>query len=560
MSTTYTSRTLALVRPYLRPLMVAALLAVVVAACRGALVWLVRDVLDGLLATGDARARWLLPAAIVGLFAIQGAARAWRTWLTRAAAIDAEASLRQRLFERLLRSSPARLSAAGVGDRLSRLSHDAGKVRTAMGAAVTVVQRPLSALALLIAAGTLAPSLFVWSLVGLPVVMWVVIWTGRRTRASSLAHAESLGAMESLARDALRGIRSVQAHGAERAVAASFGDANGQQVAAALATTRYRVVGPPLVELAGAAGVAAVIGLGSVEVAQGTLSAGALVGFLVALGMLNEPLKGFAVAHGLWSEAQGALTRVFEELDAPLPIREREGAAPWVGPLTGLTLQGVSVDRGRGLVLDDVSVALKPGEIVVLQGVSGAGKSTLLDVIAGYCSYSGVVSWSGTDAQDLTLASRRAAIALADQDPWVGVGSIVDAVRLGRPGASLADVRSALVAAGFTAQDGLFESLAAGVQSPVGDGGNAVSGGERQRIALARAVVRAAPLVLLDEPTAHLDPAAEKLFLETLARLSPGRIILLVTHRPTPADFADRVLRLEDGRLREVPSRRAHAS
>ncbi len=497
-------RVAGLVYPHLPLLLGAGVLAAVVAGCRGVLVWLVRDVLDGMLRAGDDRLRWLLPAAIVTLFAVQGVARAGRTWLTRKAAITAEASLRQRLFVHLLTRSPARLGADGVGDRLSRLSHDAGKVRTAMGAAVTVVQRPLSALVLLVAAASMAPRLFVWSLIGLPVVGAVVVWTGRRTRASSLEHARSLGRMETLARDALLGLRSIQVSNGQEEVAEGFARANREQVDTALHTTRYRVVGPPLVELAGATGVAAVIALGSVHVASGDLSPGALVAFLVALGLLNEPLKGFAVAHALWSDARGALERVFEELDALDPSSEESDAVDLEEDPVTLALRGVRVDRGRGPILDCIDLTLRPGEIVLLRGTNGSGKSTLVDVIAGFCAYEGAVEWNGVDARRLRLASRRQRLALVDQRPWLGVGSLLDAVRLGTT-AGRANGLAALDAVGLGPASRLMKSLAGGPDTPVGDAGAALSGGEIQRIALARARVRDAPLLLLDEPAAHLD-------------------------------------------------------
>ena len=527
-----------------------------VAGCRGALVWLVRDVLDGMLRAGDDRLRWLLPAGIVTLFAVQGVARAGRTWLTRKAAITAEASLRQRLFAHLLTRSPARLGADGVGDRLSRLSHDAGKVRTAMGAAVTVLQRPLSALVLLIAAAFMAPRLFGWSLVGLPVVVSVVVWTGRRTRASSLEHARSLGRMETLARDALVGLRSIQVSNGQREVAEGFSNANQAQVRAALHTTRYRVVGPPLVELAGAVGVAAVIALGAVHVESGELSPGGLVAFLVALGLLNEPLKGFAVAHALWSDARGALERVFEELDARDPSSERPDAVDLQeGPVT-ITLRGLRVDRGRGPILDCVDLTLRPGEVVLLRGANGSGKSTLVDVIAGFCAYEGSVEWNGTEAQSLRLASRRGRLALVDQRPWLGVGSLLDSVRLGTT-AGRAEGLAALEAVGLGPTSRLMKGLSAGPDTLVGDSGEALSGGETQRIALARARVRDAPLLLLDEPAAHLDPDGARALYASLRGLAAGRTVLIVSHLDSAREIADRVLTLADGRVVETQARAA---
>ena len=544
------ARVASLVRPHAPALVAAIALAGVVAACRGGLVWLVRDVLDALLDAGDPRAATMLPAAIVLLFIVQGAARAARTWLTRRAAIRAEGTLRQRLFEHLLAQPADQVAAAGVGDRLSRLSHDAGTVRTAMGAAVTVVQRPLSAIALLGVAGVMAPELFGLALLGLPVVAGVVAWTGRRTRDAAESHGASLGRMELFARDALLGLRTLQAQGAQSAAAATYRQRNDEQIEAALRTTALRVVGPPLVELAGAVAVAAVIALGAGRVAAGAMTAGELVGFLVALGMLNEPLKGFAVAHGLWSEASGGLARVFAVLDEPTE-QDLPGAVPLSALAPVVRLRDLRVDRGRGLVLAGVDLTLRPGELVVLQGESGAGKSTLLDVIAGFCPWEGRVSWDEHDARGLTLNSRRAHVALVEQDPWLGVGTLEDAVRLGRPDATRVEVLEALHAAGL-AEDGLLARLEDGVEATVGDGGHAVSGGERQRIALARALVRGAPVLLLDEPTAHLDPEAEQRFLATLRGLTPHHAILVATHRPGPLAVADRALRLEQGRVRPV--------
>lgn len=549
---TVVQRIVGLLRPHAGVLAVAAVLAGVVAGCRGALVWLVREVLDQLLVAGDSRAVWALPIGVVALFAVQGGARAMRTWLTRRAAIQAEASLRHRLFVHLLGRRPAELAGEGVGDALSRLAHDAGTIRTAMGAVVTLVQRPLSALVLLAVAATMAPRLFGWALVGLPAVALVVTWTGRRTRVAAHEHARALGALEAMARDMLAGLRTLQAHGAEPSAADRFQDANHAQVTAALRTTGYRVAGPPLVELAAAVGMAAVIALGALEVRAGTLTAGGLVAFLVALGLLNEPLKGFAVAHGLWSEARGGLLRVFEALDRPIGPADGPFAVDLApGPVT-LQLTGISVDHGRGPVLRGVDLVLAPGTITVLRGASGAGKSTLIDAIAGFCDHGGVVRWNGTAATGLTLSSRRAAIALLEQDPWLGAGTVSDAIRLGRPDAPARDVLDAAERAGLAQDSGLLSRLRGGVEGRIGDGGGIVSGGERQRIALARALVRGAPVLLLDEPTAHLDPATESDFLRTLRAATERHTVLIASHRPALMEIADEAVLLKDGTLRSL--------
>jgi ABC-type multidrug transport system fused ATPase/permease subunit len=537
-------RIAALLRPHAPALAVAAVLAGVISVCRGALVVLVQQVLDELLSAGDPRALWLLPTAVVLLFVVQGAARLIRTLLTRRAALRAEAGLRAQLFAHLLGRSPEALQRDGVGDSLTRLGHDAGKVRTAVGAAVTIVQRPLSAIAVAGAAIWMAPKLAAWAAIGVPVVALVIVWSGRRTRTSSEEHHSRLASLLAGARDALRGARTVQLHGAEAQAEAAFARDNDAQVRSALRTTFFRVAGPPAVELAAATGIALVIAIGSLQVAAGTMTAGSLVAFLVALGLLNEPLKGIAAAAGLWEEARGGLRRVFEVLDRPAGPADAPDARPLDAGAVRLELRGVSVVRGGVPVLAGLDLQVGPGDVVVVQGPSGAGKSTLLDVIAGFVEPGeGDVLWSGAPAARLTLASRRSHLALVDQEPWLGAGTIGDAIALGRVGVGPAAVADA------AATVGLDLPLDLGV----GDGGRPVSGGERQRIALARALLRDAPVLLLDEPTAHLDTASEVCFLDALRRLAPGRAVLLVSHRPGPLSVATAAWTLVDGRLEPLP-------
>jgi len=538
-------RIAALLRPHAGALVAATALAAVLSGCRAALVLLTRGLLDAL--TAAAGSPWLFAGAVVLLFLVQGGARFARTWLTRQAALRAEARLRSRLLDHLLRQDPADLQADGLEDALTRLGHDAGKVRTAVGAGVTLVQRPLTALAVAAAAAVMAPRLAVLAFVGVPAVAFVIAWTGKRTRVASGEHLARLSDLLGGAADALRGIRTVQAYGAEQAALDAFEADDARQVDAALRTTAWRVAGPPLVELAAATGIAIVIGVGLTQVAAGTLQAANLVAFLVALGLLGEPLKGVAAGAGLWEEARGGLERVFEVLDRPTGPADAPGAAPLEAARVTLSVRDLRVLRGERVVLDGVDLSLAPGEIAVVQGPSGAGKSTLLDVLGGFVEPDGGgVHWNGRPASAFTLASRRAHLAIVDQAPWLGAGTIEDAIRLGRPDASGEEIAVA------ARQVGLDLDLSL----RVGDRGRPISGGERRRVALARALVRGAPVLLLDEPTEGLDQASELRFLTALSAVAAGRTVLLVSHRPGPARIATATWELVDGQLR----RRAEAA
>jgi ABC-type multidrug transport system fused ATPase/permease subunit len=542
-------RMAALLRPHGLALVCAAALAGVLSGCQAALVLLVRAVLDSLMQTESSLVAWHFGLAVVGLFAIQGSARIGRTWLTRRAALRAERDLRNRLFGHLLHCDPALLYEKGLGDCLSRISHDAGTVRTAVGAGVTLVQRPLSAIAIAAAAIVMAPKLALWALVGLPVVALVIYRTGWATRLHAGRHLESLAGLESRARDGLSGLRTIQAYGAHQQVQSGFERSNDKQLASALRATAYRISGPPLVEFAAASAIAVVVVVGAVEVRAGELEPAALVAFLVALGLLGEPLKGIAAANALWEEARAGLCRVFELLDLPAVAEDLFATS---GPYTPVSLEltNVSLDRGRGPVLDGLNLSLEPGRIVVVQGASGAGKSTLLDLIAGFVEpSSGSVSWNGTEASCLSLVGRRSQLALVDQESWLGMGTVHDAISLARPDATREEVQDCAERAGLAMDGPFLSSLPGGLDGRVGDAGGLVSCGERQRISLARALLRDAPILLLDEPTANLDADNELSFLRTVSSIRHGRTILIVSHRPGPLDIADSSYRLEGGQL-----------
>ena len=538
------------VRKHRARLGLAVALAAVLSGCRGGLVLVVRAVVDAL---GDAEGRLApLAAATIGLFVVQGAARVGRLMATRSAALEAETDLRAQLFSACLGRSPAAAQEDGLGATLAALVYDVGAVRTAVGAAVTVIQRPLTAAAVGGVAFWMAPSLGLVVLAITPIVAGVVIWSGRRTRHAGARHLEQLAALSAEQHDDLAGLRTLQAYGAEAAARRRHTLADRGQLRAALSRTWFQALGPPLVEVTAAAALALVVVLGATDVQRGAMTSGDLVAFLVAVALLHEPLKGIAVANGLWEEARAGLTRVAAALRRPV-LMDREGAIEFPGRPTTLVLEALHVDHGRGPVLSGAHLELRAGRIVAIQGETGAGKSTLLDVIARFVEPTGGrVLWNGMDVADCTTASLRACLALVDQSPWLGRGSIADAVRLGRPSASDEEVQAALQAAGLPKGRGLLARVPGGIHARVGDGAAPLSGGERRRIALARALLRDAPIVLLDEPTSGLDQVTEARFLETIRVVAPGRLVLIATHRPTCASVADERFMLEDGALRKL--------
>jgi ABC-type multidrug transport system fused ATPase/permease subunit len=564
-------------RPHAAALVGAAFLAGIVSLCEGAVVWLVAAGLRSIAGLAPPGAglglqapasqviglegyfttAWGLGLGISGLAALHAAARFGRSALSRSAAVAAETRLRDEMFDALLRHDPGQLSSAGLGDTMSRLAHDASRIRGAVAAAVTLVQRPLSAGAITVAAAAAAPALALPALLLLPALVLVLSISGRFLRSAARAHLARLGLASEWALDTALGLRTVQAYSASAAAAHEYRERNAAQAHAARRLVLAQSAGPPLVEAALGCLLALLLAMGASRIASGSLDPGGLLAFLVALGMLREPLHGFAVAHGLWEEARGGLRRVWELLDrAPQSERmDHDSTGPRAeldARAIHLELRGVTVDRGHGAVLRGVDLRLDPGEVVLVEGASGAGKSTLVDVIAGFVRPErGDLYWNGLPSETWSRQSRSLHSALVDQAPWLGAGTVEDAIRLGRPGASRAELEAAARAAGLVDEAGT--GLRGGLARRVGDGGDPLSGGERQRTALARALLRGAPLLLLDEPTAHLDPDSEARFLLTLAQVAAGRSVLIVSHSEALRAVASRLYRLEDGFLRELP-------
>lgn len=261
------------------------------------------------------------------------------------------------------------------------------------------------------------------------------------------------------------------------------------------------------------------------------------------------PLRAVGAQFHAGMEGVAAAERAFEVLDTPLPRRPAGGGAAADLRRDRIVLDEVTVrypDRDRP-ALEKASLTIEPGERIVVVGPSGAGKSTLLSLLLRFTEpASGTVSFA-----DVPVESWREQISWVPQHPHLFDGTIADNIRLGRPGASPADVRRAAAQAGLAE---FIDALPDGYDTRVGERGARLSSGQRQRVALARAFLRDAPLVLLDEPTAHLDPLTAHGVQEAVHRLAAGRTVVLVTHDPTWTHFADRVVHIEAGRLRESRS------
>ena len=470
------------------------------------------------------------------------------TWLGQRVVAD----LRRRTFGHLLGHPPSFFDERASGELVSRLTSDIEMIQFAVGSELSIALRAT----LTITGGV---SLLVWTSPLLAVLMLATfppivlggIWIGWKIRARSKRIQDLVAGANSRLKEAIVGIETVQVFNGEPReldlysgkIFAAF------DTAVSLALVRGGFMAG--VQFAGYLAVAGILWLGANMVIDSEITAGALTSFVLYTLMVSGALMSLAQMWSNLQRALGASARIFELLDEQ-PIVD-DGETTLTEPVGAVALTGVTFcypARPDVRVLDDVTIHIAPGERIALVGPSGAGKSTIAALVQRfYDPATGTVSVDDHDVRDLTLDSLRGAIATVQQEPMLFSGSIGDNIAYAAPDASEADVRQAARDA-YIAE--FVEGLPNGWDTDVGERGVRVSGGQRQRLAIARALLADPRVLILDEATSHLDTANESLVHAALSRLMEGRTTLIIAHRLSTVQDADRIVVLEEGRVVEV--------
>ena len=387
-------------------------------------------------------------------------------------------------------------------------------------------------------------------LVTLPLVPVFMVVIGRYTERKARARAQALALLATRFLDVVRGLPTLRAYNRSRAQADSLAETGDDYRRTTMQTLRVAFVSGAVLELAATLGIALVAVTVGVRLIDGDIGFEAGLTVLLLAPELYLPLR--AVAAQYHASADGiAVGERLLELTEPIDIAppKSDGVPAMSANGSIVELQGVSYGYPArpGRVLHEIDLELLPGKTVVLVGSSGSGKSTLASIVLGLLEPSaGRVLRDGVESRAEGLAAWRHHVAWVPQRPTLFTGSVADNIRLGHPAADDEHVRDAARRAEAAAFIG---DLPDGYETVVGDGGRSLSAGEAQRIALARAFLRDARLVILDEPTANLDAVNAEAVTDAMSRLSEGRALLVIAHRPELARNADRIIRLEAGRL-----------
>ena len=473
------------------------------------------------------------------------------TYLTSATAERVGADLRESVFGRLLGLGLPFHDRHRSGDLVTRLTGDVARVEDSMVAWFTVlVPEVLTLAGMIVVVLAVDLTLGLAALAVVPPLALVVALRRRRIRVAQRASRDADAALASEATEVLRNVRVVQAFTREGEAGGQFSGRSRSAVRAALGAMDLEARWSPVADLLLAAGGGLVLWLGVTAVTSGRMTLGTLLVVLAYLSSLYGPIRALARLARTLARGAASRERILEVLDSGEVVPEAAEPLQAGPPRQGLALRGVWFAYAEGApVLRHLDLEVAAGERVCVVGPTGAGKSTLLALLLRfYDPDAGVVELDGTDLRDLDLASLRRQLALVPQDPWMLDGTVADNVRFGRPGATREELEAAARA---TRVDELIQRLPDGWETEIGEGGVRLSGGQRRRVALARAILRDASVLLLDEPTSGLDAASEQAVLDALDRAAEGRTVLSVSHRLSLAARADRVVVLDGGRVVE---------
>jgi subfamily B ATP-binding cassette protein MsbA len=498
---------------------------------------------------------WKMVAfGIVAVFVLKGVCDYAGNYLVSRAGFSAVTDLRQAAFDRVLRQDAQFFEMTSTARLMSSIMSDIEKIQVAVSHMLADwLRQSFAAAGLLYVVFQTDWKLAAVSFTLLPFVLVPTVRIGRRIRRSTRRAQDDAAELNQVLQESLGGHQVVKAFGAEARESRRFHAAAERLKASNLRYVAQQALASPLIECFGAVTIVGLLTYARNQIQAGAMTTGQFTSFVVALLMLYEPVKRLTGIHNIFQQALGASQKVFGYLDGPRAIAERPDAVVLPPFSRSILFDAVSFrypSSPHRHALDSVSLVVGAGEIVALVGPSGAGKTTLANLVARfYDPTAGRILIDGRDAREVTLASLRAQIGIVAQETYLFNDTVAANIRYGREDASDEEVREA---ARNALADEFIERLPQGYATEVGERGMKLSGGQRQRLAIARALLKNAPILILDEATSHLDTESELLVQRALANLMRGRTVIVIAHRLSTVRRADRIVVLEAGRIREI--------
>ena len=543
-------RLIPFIRPYWKRIAVAGLCAIPPSLCSAGLAFLMKPAIDDVFIKKDMTILTLIPLAIIALFSIRAIFEFSYEYLIGEAGSRIINDFRNILFEHVQNLSVSFFIKNPTGELMSRVTNDVNLLeRAAAKGFIDFLQETTTLCGLTFV-------LFTQDLLLAGIAMLVMPWAlipflrfGKKTHTYSTRGQEKVGRLATLIHETISGCRIVKAFGMEAYENSRFDAENFRIMKLYNKRIKIRAKTGPTMELIGGMAGAAVIVYGGLRVLSGGLTPGQFFAFMTALFLLYGPIRRSSDAWQDIQEGLAAARRVFDVLDQQPEIAEKSSAPALPSSRGEICFNNVDFAYNTEPVLKGINLTVKPGEVIALVGMTGSGKTSLVNLLPRFFDVSaGSLTINGCDVRDVSLCSLRAHIALVSQNPYLFNASVHENISYGSPGQS----REAVIEAARKASALEFiEQLPDGFNTSVGEHGNRLSGGQRQRIAIARAILKDAPILILDEATASLDVQLEQQIQKSLELLISARTAFIISHRLSTIRNANRIIVLKAGRIVE---------
>jgi ATP-binding cassette subfamily B protein len=507
--------------------------------------------IDTVLSSGQRSSLILAAVIIIGSSALRGLTAYGNRYLTEVVSQRASYDIRDALYDHLQRLSFAYYDKAQTGQLMSRATVDIEAVRMFLGQGLLAIfQTVLLVAGIAYLLVSLDWRLALLTLAFMPAIAWRTIFVSGRLRPVWLKVQQLIAALGTTLQESLSGIRVVKAFSRQKEEGQKFSTDARKLYDAQIGAARLQAFNMPLMVFLLSLPTVLVLWYGGRQVIAGSLTIGGVTQFILYLGMLAMPIRRLGMVANMYSRSVSAGQRILEILDTESLVKEKSNAIK-LGKLKGqVSFENVSFSyNSLGPALNNISFNVQPGQLVALLGGSGSGKSTLVNLISRFYDVSGGrVAVDSIDIRDVTLVSLRKNVGIAQQDVFLFSATIRDNIAYGAPDADMKQIVAAAKAAQI---HDFIQSLPDGYNTWVGERGVTLSGGEKQRVVIARTLLMNPSILILDDSTSSVDAETEHLIRLALDRLIKGRTTFIITHRLPIIRNADIILMLKDGQIEE---------
>jgi subfamily B ATP-binding cassette protein MsbA len=543
--------------PYLRPywpvLLAGGLLALLVSSAEAFIAWLVKPAMDDIFLKRDMTMLKLIPLALLGAYLAKGIGRFGQSYLMASVGERVIARIRGELYAHIQSMPLAFFASLHSAELMTRVVTDVNRLaRLSSTVLVMAVRHVGTIIALLVVMFLREWLLTLIAIAVFPLVGVTIRAIGRKLYRINKRTQQKIAELNVVLQESFTGTKIVKAFGRERLEQERFDQVNDRLLSLALQDRRVDEMAEPVMEVLGALAIMGALWYGGYRVIAGALTPGEFFSFTAAVILLYGPVRQISRMVNTVQQSIASVERVFEILDTPPAIVDTPGAISLLGFTGSIVFEaaGFRYPEAEDWALRDISLTVRKGELVAFVGMSGAGKTTLMELLPRFHDVStGRITLDGHDLRTVTVASLRSLIGIVTQDTFLFHDSIGYNIAYGRPGATQAEVERA---ARLAQAHDFIAALPEGYATPVGERGVKLSGGQAQRLAIARAFLKDPPILILDEATSDLDAESEFLVQQALSELMRGRTVLVIAHRLATVRHADRVVVIHGGGIAEI--------